>query len=111
MTPDPITALLLEIRRETDAVRNSVATIERAVKGDPDSDTPSIRKAISDLKVELDAETDSLNDRVEALETKVIQSEAYLKGLTTIAKWLGGTSLGTLLALIAQLLGVFGGGK
>ncbi|WP_412027004.1 hypothetical protein [Deinococcus yunweiensis] len=108
---DPVTALLLEIRREQEAQRVSLTSIERVVKGDVDSGTPSVRTAMKDLKAELDNETDSLNDRVEAIENQLRDFQAYVRGLTTVAKWLGGASLGTLLLLIGQLSGLLGGGK
>lgn len=109
--PSAQTILLSEVRAGLNGVQTSVHKLERAVQGDPEAGTPSLRNAVRAVADELKNEAESLCDRVDKLERAASQNEAYLKGMTTVVKWLGGGTLAGLLALIAQLTGAFGGGK
>lgn len=103
-------ALLSEVRVKVDALTTCVSKLERTVDGDSGMGVPSLRKAVRDVADELKNEAESLCDRVDKLEQAARTQEAYLRGMTTLGKWLGGSSLLGLLGLIGQLMGWFGGG-
>lgn len=108
---DTQTALLVEVRQAVDGMKVSVQKLERAVQGDVDAGTPSLRQAIKNVALELNTETESLCERLDKLESENHTQQAYLRGMTTVVKWLGGGTLAGLLAVIGLLAGVFGGGK
>lgn len=111
MTAPDHTALLTEVRLSLDGLRTNVAKLERTIDGDPAMGAPSLRGAVKAVADELKNEAESLCDRVDKLEQAGRTQEAYLRGMTTVVKWLGGGTLAGLLAVIGMLSGLFGGGK
>lgn len=108
---DTQTALLVEVRAGLDGMKTSVQKLERTVQGDVDAGTPSLRQAIRSVADEMNIKTETLGNRIDELESANNTQQAYLRGITTVVKWLGGGTLAGLLAVIGLLSGVFGGGK
>lgn len=124
--PDPQLVLL---QQSMTTLSDTVKDLTRAIQGDVNTGSPSIRASIESLrtdltgkldklKTELDSETDALNerleklergDRVAALEQKAREQELTLKIYGNIARWAIGSSLSALLALGFTLARFFGG--
>lgn len=109
MTNPDQSSAMTEVRLTVDGIKTTLQKLERAVQGDPDAGTPSLRQAIRSVAEELNDETDSLCDRLDKLEHAASRQEAYSSGMMTVIKWLGGSSLAALVGLIAALIKLFGG--
>lgn len=114
MTSPDYTSLIVEVRAVHDtlqALQASVGKLDRAVQGDADTNTPSLRMAVKNIKDELDNEVESLCERIDKLEDTARVQEAYLKGVLTVVKWLGGGTLAGLLGVIVLIARFVGGLK